>query len=576
MALSLEFAAPDGSLLHLPPFRDPPIVTAPVPSAPSWRCPIPIQPHLYAAALDRRVPLTIAATYAVTAVLLNRFNTRRNYKPWRVSRTRAFRAFVVAHNVFLAIYSAWTFMGMVTMLREGTPSWAEYRQSVYGRSKEEGGLGAGLLGYAIEVVDAFTHVNGAKGLGNAIYFDHVQQRWASLNPQASPLVVASYISKDTGAAGSMIVPDPTTPGRFWNSGLAYFGWLFYVSKFYEVIDTLIILAKGKKSSTLQTYHHAGAMLCMWAGIRYTAAPIWIFPTFNSLIHALMYTYYTLTAFHVPVPVAVKRSLTTMQIIQFIIGVVLASSYLLVRYTIPIAQPVVATAGGLAAVTATAGNVGGLVRNLVGLVMPDGSSKPASAHASARETETVYRSMSFNAIDSPGQAFGVWLNVLYLLPLTWLFARFFVRSYIKRASQVAAISAKSSKANLGSTSIGVGSGTGSNASASGITPPSAASAPKALRLDDTAFASSSEETLVSSPSSSDDELRHNLSQQVVAGAQLGHRRRSSVTLQSLENAELAGLDALRKVGREIRRFPAAQDGTGMERRGRPQQLAKRRA
>ena len=83
------------------------------------------------------------------------------------------------------------------------------------------------------------------------------------------------------------VPDPADMGRLWNRGLAFFGWIFYLSKFYEVVDTAIILAKGKKSSTLQTYHHAGAMLCMWAGIRYMASPVWVFALVNSGIHALM-------------------------------------------------------------------------------------------------------------------------------------------------------------------------------------------------------------------------------------------------------------------------------------------------
>lgn len=58
----------------------------------------------------------------------------------------------------------------------------------------------------------------------------------------------------------------------WEEGLAFYGWLFYLSKFYEVVDTAIIIAKGKKSSLLQTYHHAGAMICMWAGIRYVFLP----------------------------------------------------------------------------------------------------------------------------------------------------------------------------------------------------------------------------------------------------------------------------------------------------------------
>jgi hypothetical protein len=35
------------------------------------------------------------------------------------------------------------------------------------------------------------------------------------------------------------------------------------------------------------------------------------------------------------------------------------------------------------------------------------------------------------MDTSGQGFAIWLNVAYLLPLTYLFARFFVRSYLYR-------------------------------------------------------------------------------------------------------------------------------------------------
>jgi hypothetical protein len=54
-------------------------------------------------------------------------------------------------------------------------------------------------------------------------------------------------------------------GSFWFSGLGYWAWLFYLSKYYEVIDTLILLLKGRKPSFLQSYHHAGAILAMWVG-----------------------------------------------------------------------------------------------------------------------------------------------------------------------------------------------------------------------------------------------------------------------------------------------------------------------
>ncbi|CAG8769405.1 10293_t:CDS:2, partial [Dentiscutata erythropus] len=90
-------------------------------------------------------------------------------------------------------------------------------------------------------------------------------------------------------------------GSFWNDALGYWGYLFYLSKFYEVIDTIIILLKSRRSSLLQTYHHAGAMITMWSGINFKAAPIWIFVVFNSFIHSIMYAYYALTSVGVNPP-----------------------------------------------------------------------------------------------------------------------------------------------------------------------------------------------------------------------------------------------------------------------------------
>ncbi len=86
------------------------------------------------------------------------------------------------------------------------------------------------------------------------------------------------------------IPDNTDLGRIWNEGLGFYGWLFYLSKFYEVLDSAIILAKGKTTSGLQTFHHAGALLSVWAGIRYMSPPIWLFVFLNSGIHTLMVSY----------------------------------------------------------------------------------------------------------------------------------------------------------------------------------------------------------------------------------------------------------------------------------------------
>ncbi|GAA5799684.1 ELO family [Helicostylum pulchrum] len=113
----------------------------------------------------------------------------------------------------------------------------------------------------------------------------------------------------------------------WNDSLGYWGYLFYLSKFYEVIDTAIIIMKGRRSSLLQTYHHSGAMITMWSGIRYQAQPIWIFVVFNSFIHSIMYMYYAMTSIGLHPPG--KRYLTSMQISQFLVGCSTAISYTIV-------------------------------------------------------------------------------------------------------------------------------------------------------------------------------------------------------------------------------------------------------
>jgi len=64
-------------------------------------------------------------------------------------------------------------------------------------------------------------------------------------------------------------------------------WIFYVSKFYEVVDTLIILARGKRSSTLQTFHHAGVIIIGWTGLRYESPMAPPGAILNAAVHTLM-------------------------------------------------------------------------------------------------------------------------------------------------------------------------------------------------------------------------------------------------------------------------------------------------
>lgn len=303
------------------------------------------------------------------------------------------------------------------------------------------------------IVDALCKMNGPRGLGSATTYNPFSSTW-TVKDQTIKLLNGN--------------PDPTDVGRLWNEGLAFFGWLFYLSKFYEVLDTVIILAKGKRSSLLQTYHHAGAMMCMWAGIRFMSPPIWMFVQFNSGIHALMYFYYTLAALGIKVPNRIKKSLTTLQISQFIIGASFAFTHLVVAYQIPANIPYIYTHGVASAVSSAATSVAsaaptivagwgpwlkkavlravgdeGLAENVRG---PSGGRfgiDALKAEISDHNRQEIRYRLEYpkvHCLDTSGQAFAIWLNVLYLLPLTYLFGRFFVTSYLKRAQAEKAPSA----------------------------------------------------------------------------------------------------------------------------------------
>lgn len=253
-APTVHFTYPPSYLLKFPPSPEPQTVYPPVADY-TFARPFSIDPETYNNALDVRIPVSIAIIYAITVSILNRVNRQRENKPWPISKSIPFYIFVVAHNVVLALYSGWTCLGMVRAIRHSWPGWGG----------ENGLAGA---------IDTLCKIHGPRGLGSAATYKHESNAWS---------VTDKTVELRDGS------PDSTDLGRIWNEGLAFYGWLFYLSKFYEIVDTFIILAKGKKSSLLQTYHHAGALMCLWAGIRYMSPPIWMFVLINSGLHAFMVT-----------------------------------------------------------------------------------------------------------------------------------------------------------------------------------------------------------------------------------------------------------------------------------------------
>ncbi|EMD94652.1 hypothetical protein COCC4DRAFT_83809 [Bipolaris maydis ATCC 48331] len=450
---------PSRAVFQFPPDAAPSPIPPPWTGEATFANPFPIPEDIYQGALSYKVPLTIASVYFVTVTYVNWYNRQHGNKPWRIAKTRPFFAFVIFHNVFLAVYSAITCVAMIRCLKHSFPHYSEPNA-------------------VVGTIDALCKIHGPRGLGDAVTFNNTNDSWSSLNPNIA-----------LAASG---LPDSSDLGRIWNEGLAFWGWWFYLSKFYEVLDTAIILAKGKRSTTLQKYHHAGAMLSMWAGMRFMSPPIWMFALVNSGIHAMMYTYYTVSALGYRVPNVVKRTLTTLQITQFLVGSAFAAMHLFISYTVPVsvaykvaekvaqkaAPEAVASTVSSAVASATesvaealptvtgvavaflrkliyrAAGDEGLAENIAvpGQPIAVRQQQPLQEAATAVPTplhnavhnllhphetieKTFYRTeyQTVPCVDTSGQAFAIYVNLIYLAPLTFLFMRFFFKSYLRRSS-----------------------------------------------------------------------------------------------------------------------------------------------
>ncbi|KAL9027728.1 MAG: hypothetical protein Q9196_003785 [Gyalolechia fulgens] len=419
---------PPSSLLNIfPPPSEPHALPPPVSDA-TFARPFNITSQVYNDALHVSVPITIAVMYTVTVTSLYRLNRRRDNKPWSFSKTTLFYALVLLHNLFLAAYSAWTCLGMINAIRHTWPGWeGEHKLA--------------------RAADALCKLHGPRGYGSAAAFSSGDNVWSFTD---------RVMKLDQG------LPDTTDVGRLWNEGLAFYGWLFYLSKFYEVFDTLIIFAKGKNPDFFQTYHHFGVMFCVWAGIRYMSPPIWMFVIVNSGIHALMYTYYTLNHIGIRFSPTLKSSLTRAQILQFVWGATYAIAHLFVAYDIPVetpyrfvhnlssALPTAASSVSSAISSATASaDIGSWLKKAAlraageeGLAENVRNAQGQTFGIDAIHTDEVERAQEevryrvhyqrVNCLDTSGETFAILLNVFYLAFLTFMFVQFYTSKYSKNA------------------------------------------------------------------------------------------------------------------------------------------------
>lgn len=109
----------------------------------------------------------------------------------------------------------------------------------------------------------------------------------------------------------------------------YLGYLFFLTKLVELLDTVFFVLRKKKEQItfLHVFHHSIVPLFCWIGIKLApGGPNGFFPLINSFIHVVMYMYYALTTFGPRVQPYLwwKKYLTKLQMLQFVLVMINAT------------------------------------------------------------------------------------------------------------------------------------------------------------------------------------------------------------------------------------------------------------
>ena len=102
--------------------------------------------------------------------------------------------------------------------------------------------------------------------------------------------------------------------------MQYCLYIFYISKFYELLDTVLMVLKKKPLGFLHVYHHTIVLAMTWSWLHYRLNFACLGMFANCLVHTFMYYYYYASA--QGAKVWFKQYITTMQLVQFAVSFLL--------------------------------------------------------------------------------------------------------------------------------------------------------------------------------------------------------------------------------------------------------------
>ncbi|KAL9657488.1 hypothetical protein ABK040_016754 [Willaertia magna] len=116
------------------------------------------------------------------------------------------------------------------------------------------------------------------------------------------------------------------PEHKYNVGpLQFWCYMYYLSKYVELFDTVLLVLRRSRLRFIHTYHHVSTMFICYFGLASNGTGQWIVIMLNTLVHIIMYYYYMKVT--LGFDVWWKYYLTDMQLLQFILDVGAFSVYI---------------------------------------------------------------------------------------------------------------------------------------------------------------------------------------------------------------------------------------------------------
>uniref|UniRef100_A0A2I3GWW1 Elongation of very long chain fatty acids protein n=1 Tax=Nomascus leucogenys TaxID=61853 RepID=A0A2I3GWW1_NOMLE len=120
-------------------------------------------------------------------------------------------------------------------------------------------------------------------------------------------------------------------------------WLYYFSKFIELLDTIFFVLRKKNSQVtfLHVFHHTIMPWTWWFGVKFAAGGLGTFHALlNTAVHVVMYSYYGLSALGPAYQKYLwwKKYLTSLQLVQFVIVTIHISQFFFMedcKYQFPV-------------------------------------------------------------------------------------------------------------------------------------------------------------------------------------------------------------------------------------------------